>query len=105
VQFVITVVKHGNLKKMFNWSKETTPIFVDNWTNECYNKAVKLLDDNEQVCIFLRMQPAGGDELNSGYVNQKVVGEIISSLGKQEYIEGHQFIIIETPNIKDFYNA
>jgi len=92
---------------MFNWSKETQPLFVDKWTEECYNNAIKLLDDNQQVCIFLRMQETitEDNEINSPYYNQKVVGEIISTLGKQEYVEGHQYIIIETPYIKDFYNA
>ena len=70
---------------MFNWSKETHPLFVDKWTEECYNNAIKLLDDNQQVCIFLRMQETitEDNEINSPYYNQKVVGEIISTLGKQ----------------------
>lgn len=107
MQFVITVVRHGNLKKMFDWSKESCPIYVDKWTDECYNDVIKLLDNNQQVCIFLRMQESmtEHDEINPPYHNQKVVGEIISTLGKQEYVEGHQFIIIETPYIKEFYNA
>ena len=90
---------------MFDWSKECLPIYIDKWTDECYNKIINLLDNENQVCIFLKMQLQGGDELNSGYVNEKTVGQIISSLGKQEYIEGYQYIIIQTPNVKGFYNA
>jgi len=107
VQFVITVVKHGNLKKMFNWTNTTYPIFVDTWSDECYNNTVKLLEEQKQVCLFLKIQKSETEhnEMNAPYYSQKVVGEIISSLGKLEYVEGHQYIIIETPNIENFYNA
>jgi len=92
---------------MFNWANETYPIFVDKWSDECYNKTINLLDKQKQVCIFLKIQKNENEdtEINAPYHSQKVVGEIISTLGKQEYVEGHQYIIIETPYIKEFYNA
>ena len=39
------------------------------------------------------------------YDAERRKAKIISALGKQDHIEGYTYIIIETPNIPEFYNA
>ena len=86
---------------MFNWSNSTASLFVDDWTDNHTSKFENLYKQNGQVCVFLRCNETEEDP----YGVERRKAKIISALGKQEHIEGYTYIIIETPNIPEFYNA
>ena len=86
---------------MFNWSHNTAEMFVVDWSDKDFSQFEKLFEQTNQVCIFVK----SGNSSVSPYDAENRKAKIISNLGKNEYIDGIHYIIIETPNIKGKYNA
>ena len=88
---------------MFRWANPTGQMqgkFI-NWTNDDTASFQKLLTQNGQVCILVETKINDDDP----YGFEKVSGNIITALGKLEYVEGHEYIIMQLPNITEKYNA
>jgi hypothetical protein len=82
---------------MFKWHNPTAQMqgkFIK-WTEE-HNEAFQtLLTEVGQVCILIetKLDP------KEPYSYEKRSARIIGQLGKLEYIEGQQYIIMQLPNI------
>lgn len=88
---------------MFSWNNKTATLYVNDWTDDHYTQFEKLFKEIGQVCVFVRCSLDTDDE--NPYDAERRKAKIISALGKQDHIEGYTYIIIETPNIPEFYNA
>ena len=88
---------------MFDWATATGCMCINNWKDSDTQEFESMLTSAGQVCIFLKSIDSINEE--NPYDAQQRKTKIISTLGKKEYIEGVNYIIIETPNIIGWYNA
>ena len=82
---------------MFKWKNPTAQMqgrFIK-WTDEDTQCFQTLLTDVGQVCILIESLT----DVKNPYGYQKVSANIVATLGNLNYIEGHQFIIMQLPNI------
>lgn len=88
---------------MFKWKAPTAQMQgrFTNWTSEDTTSFQSLLTEVGQVCILIETKTDGDDP----YGFQKVSANIITALGKLNYVEGQQYIIMQLPNITEKYNA
>ena len=84
---------------MFNWKLPTAQMqgTFSSWSDEHIQSFQSLLTEVGQVCILIETT---SDEKNP-YSYEKVCARIVSDLGKLNFIEGQQYIIMQLPNIKD----
>ena len=84
---------------MFNWQLPTAQMqgTFSSWSDEHIQSFQSLLTEVGQVCILIETT---SDEKNP-YSYEKVCARIVSDLGKLNFIEGQQYIIMQLPNIKD----
>jgi|13_taG_2_1085334.scaffolds.fasta_scaffold04227_7 hypothetical protein len=84
---------------MFNWKLPTAQMqgTFSSWSDEHIQSFQSLLTEVGQVCILIETTP---DEKNP-YSYEKACARIVSDLGKLNFIEGQQYIIMQLPNIKD----
>jgi hypothetical protein len=88
---------------MFNWKLPTAQMqgtFTE-WSNEHIQSFQSLLTEVGQVCILIETVT---NEKNP-YSYEKVCARIVSDLGKLNFIEGQQYIIMQLPNIVETNNA
>ena len=88
---------------MFRWANPTAQMqgtFLE-WTDKDTQSFQKLLTEVGQVCILIETKTDGDDP----YGFEKVSANIITALGKLNYVEGQQYIIMQLPNITEKYNA
>ena len=84
---------------MFEWYKPTAQMqgtFAD-WSEQHTESFQFLLTEVGQVCILVET----ATDPKNPYGFEQVTAKIISTLGKLEYVEGQQYIIMQLPNIKD----
>ncbi len=84
---------------MFNWKLPTAQMqgTFSSWSDKHIQSFQSLLTEVGQVCILIETT---SDEKNP-YSYEKVCARIVSDLGKLNFIEGQQYIIMQLPNIKD----
>lgn len=67
------------------------------WSDKNTETFQSLLTEVGQVCILIET----ATDPKNPYGFEQVTAKIISTLGKLDYVEGQQYIIIQLPNIKD----
>ena len=88
---------------MFKWKAPTAQMQgrFSNWTSEDTASFQTLLTEVGQVCILLETKTDGDDP----YGFERVSANIITALGKLNYVEGQQYIIMQLPNITEKHYA
>ena len=84
---------------MFQWHNPTAQMqgtYTD-WSDKNTETFQSLLTEVGQVCILIET----ATDPKNPYGFEQVTAKIISTLGKLDYVEGQQYIIIQLPNIKD----
>ena len=84
---------------MFQWHNPTAQMqgtYTD-WSDKNTETFQSLLTEVGQVCILIET----ATDPKNPYGLEQVTAKIISTLGKLDYVEGQQYIIIQLPNIKD----
>ncbi|MBG09911.1 MAG: hypothetical protein CMD92_01950 [Gammaproteobacteria bacterium] len=87
---------------MFRWANPTGQMqgtFLE-WTDKHTESFQSLLTEVGQVCILIETKI---DEFNP-YGFEKISASIITALGKLNYVEGQQYIIMQVPNITKAIN-
>ena len=87
---------------MFKWKAPTAQMQgrFSNWTSEDTTSFQSLLTEVGQVCILVETKTEG----TNPYGFQKISAGIITALGKLNYVEGQQYIIMQLPNITKVMN-
>ena len=87
---------------MFRWKSPTAQMqgmFIE-WTDKHTEAFQLLLTEVGQVCILVETKTEG----TNPYGFQKISAGIITALGKLNYVEGQQYIIMQLPNITKAIN-
>ena len=87
---------------MFKWQNPTAQMqgTFANWSEQHTESFQFLLTEVGQVCILVET----ARDSNNPYGFEQITAKIISTLGKLNYVEGHQYIIMQLPNITKAIN-